>query len=320
MVRIAAVFLAAFIFVVPGTAMAAKKTIAVGEIKYRAKDSSENKRYQAFGKGAREDTRAFADMLTTALAKTRKFRVMERDRLGEILKEQKMSLVGLATRGYRGRKLNLQGVDFVVTGAITEYGQKASGFKMKGFATSEKTAKMAVDIRVLNVANGEIEIAETVSVTVSVGGGFRLKGFASMGQDDSASALGEVSRRVANDVTSLIVSSIYPVRVLKRTAQGTVFLNYGKGSLGNGDILDVFVKGEALIDPDTGENLGSEDEFIGRISVFDARTRFSKAKILKEVRPIGKGMIARRAKKAVAPNKPMTPSLFDGSGGEAQHQ
>ena len=70
MVRIAAAFLAAFIFVVPGTAMAGKKTIAVGEIEYRAKESSENKRYQAFGKGAREDTRAFADMLTTALAKT----------------------------------------------------------------------------------------------------------------------------------------------------------------------------------------------------------------------------------------------------------
>ena len=194
-----------------GEAIAAKQTIAVGDIEYRAKDSRENKEYRAFGKGVREDTRAFTDMLTTALVKTRKFRVIERDRLDQILKEQGLSLKGFSTGGYRKKKLSFQGVNFIVTGAITEFGQRSSGLRVAGFATSEKTARMAVDIRVINVTTGEIEIAESVSANVNVGGGIKIRGFAKLGEDDSSSALGEVTRKVANDVTNLIVSSIYPI-------------------------------------------------------------------------------------------------------------
>jgi curli biogenesis system outer membrane secretion channel CsgG len=110
-----------------------KQTIAIGEIEYRAKDSSENKRYGAYGKGSREDTRAFVDMLTTALVKTRKFEVIERDRMAEILKEQGLSLGGVANGGFEGDGLNLAGVDFIVTGAITEYGETSKSMKVKGF-------------------------------------------------------------------------------------------------------------------------------------------------------------------------------------------
>src|SRR3989304_6799460 len=80
-----------------------KVKIAIGGIEYRAKDSSENKEYEAYGKGAREDTRAFVDMLTTALVKTNKFDVIERDRMAEILKEQGLTLEGIAKGGYQGK-------------------------------------------------------------------------------------------------------------------------------------------------------------------------------------------------------------------------
>ena len=87
----------AVIALAPCAALAAKKTIAVGDIEYRAKGS----------RGVREDTRAFIDMMTTALVKTRKFRVIERDRLGEIFKEQGLSLRGFASGGYQGKKFNM---------------------------------------------------------------------------------------------------------------------------------------------------------------------------------------------------------------------
>lgn len=76
-----------------------KATIAVGEIEYRAKDSAENKHYRAYGQDPREDTRAFVDMLTTALVKTKKFDVIERERMSEVLKEQGLSLEGIAKGG-----------------------------------------------------------------------------------------------------------------------------------------------------------------------------------------------------------------------------
>ena len=79
--------LLAFGMLFSNSVFAGNVTIAIGDIEYRAKDSSENKRYGAYGKGSREDIRAFVDMLTTALVKTRKFDVIERDRMAEILKE-----------------------------------------------------------------------------------------------------------------------------------------------------------------------------------------------------------------------------------------
>ena len=52
-------------------------------------------------------------MLTTALVKTRKFKVIERDRMAEILKEQGLSLGGGANGGFECDGLNLAGVDFI---------------------------------------------------------------------------------------------------------------------------------------------------------------------------------------------------------------
>merc|ERR1712137_440026 len=66
--------------------------------------------YSAYGRGVREDTRAFVDMLTTALVKSRKFDVIERDKMSEILKEQGMSIEGFMQGGYEGDNFNLQGV------------------------------------------------------------------------------------------------------------------------------------------------------------------------------------------------------------------
>ena len=305
--------LSIMIISIPNPAIAAKKVtksvIAVGDIEYRAKDSSENKRYRAYGKGVREDTRAFVDMLTTALVKTRKFKVIERDRLDEIFKEQGLSIKGFTTDGYQGRKFNLRGVDFIMTGAITEFGQQASSFRVKGFATGDKTTKMAVDIRVLNIHSGEIEIAETVRGSESAGSGFSLKGFTTGRADDAGAALGKVSRKVASDVANLIVSAIFPIKVLMKTKKGIVIVNYGNGFLRKGDVLEIFSEGEVLIDPDTKERLGTEEEFVGRITITSAHAKFSKAKINKESSPIEKGMIARRTKKSSSGQKAI-PSLW----------
>ena len=69
-----------------------RATIAVGEIEYKAMDSGEDKRYRAYGQDPRENTRAFVDMVTTALVKTNKFDVMERDRMNAILEEQGLEI------------------------------------------------------------------------------------------------------------------------------------------------------------------------------------------------------------------------------------
>ena len=270
-----------------------KATIAVGGIEYRAKDSAENKHYRAYGQDPREDTRAFVDMLTTALVKTKKFNVIERDRMTEILKEQGLSLEGIAKGGYAGDGLNLKGIDYILTGSITEYGIQAQGVQFGGFSTAGETAVMAVDIRVLEIATGSIGIAESVRAEASGGSAFKIEGFASGAESDSSAQLGEVMRKSARNVTNLIVTTIYPIKVVAIDKNGDAMLNYGDSLLQEGDVLEVFSQGEEFIDPDTGEVLGREEVLIGKLSVFDVQARFSKAKILEKSDSIEAGAIAR---------------------------
>jgi len=75
-------------------------------------------------------------------------------------------------------------------------------------------------------------------------------------------------------------------------------VNYGKGYLDKGDVLDVFSQGEQIVDPDTGEVLGSEEEKVGRIKITDVQAKFSKAKLVTgEASVLEKGMICRKVSK-----------------------
>lgn len=264
--------------------------IGVAEIEYRAPDSAQNKLYGAIGSEVREDTRAFVDMLTTALVKTERFDVIERDRMEAILEEQALGEFGL-TDGYD--RLHLTGLDYVLIGSITEYGMTTQAATFGGFATARTTARLAVDIRVVDVENGVTAIAESISVEEDGAHGVALDRVAVRGSEDEAHLLGSVMRRAARDITLLIVGDVYPIRVATRTATGDVILNYGDGLLRNGDTLDVLVGGESVIDPTSGEILGSEEELVARIEVSGATNRFSRARVIEEYSPVEVGMIAR---------------------------
>ena len=269
-----------------------KATIAVGEIEYKAMDSSEDKQYRAYGQDPRENTRAFVDMLTTALVKTNKFDVMERDRMNAILEEQGLTLVGVSSGGFDGDSLSLQGVNYILLGAITQYGQEASATQVGGFGQSSEKAVMSVDIRVIDVEKGQIGFADTVTAEASGKGGFSVGGIGQAADSDESVLLGDVMRKTAQSVTNLIVLNIYPIKIVTVQSNGEVMLSYGNSMLSEGNVLDVFSQGEAFTDPDTGEELGREEEFIGKLEVTSAQARFSKAKII-QGDGIAGGMLAR---------------------------
>ena len=102
----------------------------------------------------------------------------------------------------------------------------------------------------------------------------------------------------AQNVTNAIVTSIYPVKVVRVQSNGEIMLNYGEGLLSVDDMLDVFTQGEAFTDPDTGEELGREEELVGKIMVVSVQSGFSKAQIV-QGDGIADGMVARITKEVV---------------------
>lgn len=313
MLRIVVVLLSVNAF-----AQADKFKMGIGDIEYRAELSQADKDRHSYGRREPIDnTRAFVDMLTTALSKTRKFDLVERDRMTEILKEQAMGQSGIFDEDTAQTSGTIQGVDYIVFGAITEYGLNQKGVAGKDFGFKSTKAIMTIDIRIVDASTGSIAIAETVTEEIEGSKGITVEGFGAA--DDNEKVLSDVMRECANSVANLVVSTIYPVKIVSINSEGTIMLNYGEGFLCKGDIMEVFSQGEKVIDPDTGEVLGNEEELIDRICVTDCQAKFSKAvtEDSKQLEKMKKGMICRKIskkqlekEKAAAEKSKPKPKLF----------
>ena len=109
------------------------------------------------GKGA-------SDMLITALVKTKKYRVYERERLKSIMKEQKLQMSGAVDMSTAVQIGKLVGAKYILTGAVTEFGVAKSGAHGGGFFdVGKQHYRATVDVRAVNVKTGEIVFADTGS-------------------------------------------------------------------------------------------------------------------------------------------------------------
>ena len=261
--------------------------------KFQAEKNSRYTKYQIMN-----DAESFTDMLTTALTKTRKLNVITRHRLEEIFKEQDLSLEGIARGGYQGDSLQVKGVDYILTGAITEFwidGEKP--LKGEQIIRRQTSATMAVDLRLLKVRTGEVGFAETVRVRAGghpvIRNGYMQKQMPT----NPSKVVAEVLRKAANNATNAIVLAIYPIRVLGVSDKGIAILSYGGVLLKKGDLLNVYVPGEDLVDMDTNERLGFVENYVGRLRVISTTSTVSRAQVLYGREVIAKGQIARLIQK-----------------------
>ena len=109
------------------------------------------------GKGA-------SDMLITALFKTKKYRVYERNKLKSIMKEQKLQMSGAVDMSTAVQIGKLVGAKYIVTGAVTEFGVAKSGAQGGGyFSVGKQWYRSTVDVRAVSVQTGEIVFADSGS-------------------------------------------------------------------------------------------------------------------------------------------------------------
>jgi hypothetical protein len=90
-----------------------------------------------------------------------------------------------------------------------------------------------------------------------------------------------------------VVDVLLPAKVLA-VRDGQVTLNRGDGTgIAAGQVWRVYALGEALIDPDTGENLGAEEVAVGAIRITAVSPKTSVGEICGENRGVGKGCVLR---------------------------
>jgi len=241
-----------------------KKRVAVAEFQDRS--------------GHRGAGQGVADMLITALVKSGQFNVVERKDLDKVMAEQRLGRSGAVTPQTAPEIGKLLGADLLVLGSITELGTKdrnvSGGAPLFGARINAKTARAAVDIRLVNTTTGEVVAAETeegTDNTVGLGGRYQNINFADFSQWNDTD-IGKAAREAIDETVKLITDNMAKVpwsgRIIKMSDDGSVIMKPGSEANVAADMeFDVFHPGEELKDPDTGLVLGHEEKKVGRIRV-----------------------------------------------------
>ena len=298
--RTQSIFMPIFIFfLLPAQAgLAGKPVVGVAAIETAAQNISCQGWDAASGQNCtRNLAEGFRIMLETAIVKTNKMRVMERSQMEGVMSEQVLGQAGLTNRG---EKIGgLVGVDSMIYGSITKFGAQKSILSMGGGITSllfnqqtqrvldeistmQVSTQMSVNIKVANVSNGQILLADTVS------------GEAQQGQQGDPFV--NVQRLVAAKIAEAVVTSRIPFKVIKVQKDGVLILNYGNVFLQPGDQLELFEVGDQFVDPDTGDILGAEEKKVGLVEVQSVEAKFSKAMLKSAGQPVKVGSVLRRVR------------------------
>ena len=214
----------------------------------------------------------FQNMLETQLSRINRFKLMERNRVDEVLSEQGLQEAFTPT----GTGIEIAGIDYIVYGAITRLGTTERNIRAGNFASVRMVAEFGVDMKLVDVHTGEIRRAQNVDLSMETGRGVGTGSFSSSEED--ASPLSTLQRAVARKVAAVITESIFPVKVVA-VENGAVYLNYGDAMFQKGDTLTVYREGRSFVDPDTGLSLGSARTELGKLTVSDTTDRFSTATV-----------------------------------------
>lgn len=223
---------------------------------------------------------SLANMIESALGATGRFRVVERAELARLRAAPQ-------ARSRRGRRVSAPArtppVDYVIQGTITAMGVRArtnigtsllggvlSGLRGEGGDThcTNQEATIGVDIRVLN--SGSREIRHVLRVTES-------QRAAAVCGDQSEIDLPRLLRAAANRVAEDLVTGIYPIQIAAVQADGTVVLNYGTGTVRPDTVYAVYLRGQAIRDPATGQAIGNEETRLGYVRIGEVTARTSRA-------------------------------------------
>ncbi len=157
------IFLSALI---ASSALARKPRMAVAEFKNKTS-------LQWWNSSVARD---LASMLSNELSSSGKFRMVERKKLGYVMREQELAASGRVRQGTRAKTGKLTGAKYLVIATLTSFTQNTEssggGFSFKGITLGGKNKKayVAIDLRVVNTTTGDIVHSRTIEGKSKSGG------------------------------------------------------------------------------------------------------------------------------------------------------
>lgn len=236
--------------------------------------------------------RGAADMLTTEMVKMGTMDMFERDRLASVIKEQNLGASGRVDPSTAARIGKIIGVQYIITGAVTEYGRSKAGGGGGGVRVGKTSYSSTVDIRMVDAATGRIVFADNGNHTIS-SMNVKVFGFGG-GQSFNEKAATDAMRGAIQDLTqklaTLNLKSIKPKpsaggrsgkAVVADVDGNLITLNKGTGAgLKSGQTLTVKRKSKVIKDPATGKVIKVRYKTIGKMKLTEVDSGYSEGTVV----------------------------------------
>ncbi|MBI5074145.1 MAG: hypothetical protein HZB62_03080 [Nitrospirae bacterium] len=261
-----------------GTYTGPKKRIAVTKFENKVKGT-----YGSWNIGE-----GMADQLATALIKTNRFVVVERQALQEVLGEQELGQTGIIKKETQAKVGQVLGAQILIRGVVSEFEQAESGggggIGYGGFRIGGKSsnAHVGIDIRLIDATSGQVltshnSVGKAESSGIAVG---VSRGMVDFGADSFKNApIGQATRQAIEEAVNFIVNTMetvpFTAKVVKIDGK-KIYINIGSNmNIRPGTKMYAYALGEDLVDPETGLKLGADEKLIGTVEVRDVQDKFS---------------------------------------------
>ncbi len=235
------------------------------------------------------------DILVDRLVDTGCYHVLERGELQAVLAELKLQSSGLTRDHGKATPGRWKNVQYLIKGTITDFGHVSSdsrelGIGGLGVFGGGSRAVMGMTLYVVDVESGEIICSERIEESVrskDVSVQALYKDVAFRGQVFHQTPLGRATARVIEKavgrITRRVVAQPWVPKVAKVLPDGRVLLTGGsQRKMRVGAELEIIQRGEAIIDPDSGDVLGrTEGRTIARVRIVDVQPKYAAAEILR---------------------------------------
>ncbi|HBG40377.1 MAG TPA: penicillin-binding protein activator LpoB [Porphyromonadaceae bacterium] len=200
------------------------------------------------------------DILSTKLASTNKFILLERQDMDKILEELKIAGTEAPQK---------VGADYLIIGSVTEFGRKNVGDVNVFSRSKTQTVQAGVNIRLVDVSTGQIIYseeakgeAETTNKTV-MGFGERADYDATLADKAISAAISKLVENIVNNCMDRPWKSYF----LVYDTDGILISGGKSQGLRVGDIYEVVQKGKTVTNPQTGMSMELPGKTVGKVEV-----------------------------------------------------
>ena len=223
------------------------------------------------GPEADQHVAIFTDTILTRLVQSRRFTVIDRQEIDQLLDEQTARALA-ENRQLPSVMGSLSGCDYLILGALQNFSIEQQSLRLPNSSKiiSVLDGFAEGNMRLVEALSGDIMESRKVSITQQLE--FTL------GRDRLITALAD---DFADQVVANLLNAVYPVKVAAIGAEGTVYVNRGTdGLLLPGAVYTVLRAGQSVIDPDTGVSLGTMNTPIGQLELDRVEENRSLGKII----------------------------------------